>query len=593
MDDKIIMISDQDGNLHDSVQASGVLDISDLKRKEIKQLAKKAAGWSGENGTFSWQDIASGQADIQGRFTRHEDLFRRNFNKQLEKNIHHTEQQNLLNAAKQGNAEAMGKYVASKTTDAAPAVGAVTVLPAALLAGLGTGAFATGIQGIKSIYSNPILRTALDSYGTYDGFKNALSDNGLKKTQRLIKEGDTAGAIMSGIGDAFDLFSMVDIGKAYYNLKDFYNSPKTFQYLHDIGDGSLRWNHINDLNVDQTYKNLVREKIITDNDITISERLNEKVTPKIELTNRDISARWGKYLDPNNPFRHKNQQVEDFFEKVGWTKDADPKTISKTLTEWLDPNNSNFNDLQNVLEELRIPVKSELSKSAKRIITDYGLGVKRAKDFVLDHTYKKGTQLPIQRVFVDASEPLVHSLNADAYSKIGFSPDKIISDPDYDFKATLTNVAAHEYGHNNPLYNTRMNLSEIGNVDWQNLTKEQQDLIKKINVESPYYHNDYSNLTERQKYLLKPTIKINDHDFEFSEGYSDLLGTKANMYELGIANDAHFDPNKKYNYFDLLRYKMTPTGVNDRFIKQRGGWWKGWKQQLDALNEIHKNGGKL
>lgn len=43
------------------------------------------------------------------------------------------------------------------------------------------------------------------------------------------------------------------------------------------------------------------------------------------------------------------------------------------------------------------------------------------------------------------------------------------------------------------------------------------------------------------------------------------------MYELGIANDAHFDPNKKYNYFDLLRYKMTPTGVNDRFIKQRGG----------------------
>lgn len=44
MDDKIIMISDQDGNLHDSVQASGVLDISDLKRKEIKQLAKKAAG---------------------------------------------------------------------------------------------------------------------------------------------------------------------------------------------------------------------------------------------------------------------------------------------------------------------------------------------------------------------------------------------------------------------------------------------------------------------------------------------------------------------------------------------------------------------
>jgi hypothetical protein len=119
------------------------------------------------------------------------------------------------------------------------------------------------------------------------------------------------------------------------------------------------------------------------------------------------------------------------------------------------------------LEELRIPVKSELSKSAKRTITDYGLGVKKAKDFVLDHTYKKGTQLPIQRVFVDASEPLAHSLNNSSYSSIGFSPDKIISisSPNGDFKSTLTNVVAHEYGHNNPLYNTRMDLSEIGNID--------------------------------------------------------------------------------------------------------------------------------
>lgn len=43
MDDKIIIISDQYGNLYDSVQASGVLDISDLNRKQIKQLAKEAA----------------------------------------------------------------------------------------------------------------------------------------------------------------------------------------------------------------------------------------------------------------------------------------------------------------------------------------------------------------------------------------------------------------------------------------------------------------------------------------------------------------------------------------------------------------------
>ena len=40
--DKIIMYAPE-GELHDSVQASGVLDISDLSRKEIKKLARNAA----------------------------------------------------------------------------------------------------------------------------------------------------------------------------------------------------------------------------------------------------------------------------------------------------------------------------------------------------------------------------------------------------------------------------------------------------------------------------------------------------------------------------------------------------------------------
>ena len=39
----IIMYAPE-GELHDSIQTSGVLDISDLSRKEIKNLAKNAAG---------------------------------------------------------------------------------------------------------------------------------------------------------------------------------------------------------------------------------------------------------------------------------------------------------------------------------------------------------------------------------------------------------------------------------------------------------------------------------------------------------------------------------------------------------------------
>jgi hypothetical protein len=41
--DKTIMYAPE-GQLQDSIQASGVLNISDLSRKEIKNLAKKAAG---------------------------------------------------------------------------------------------------------------------------------------------------------------------------------------------------------------------------------------------------------------------------------------------------------------------------------------------------------------------------------------------------------------------------------------------------------------------------------------------------------------------------------------------------------------------
>lgn len=208
-----ILYTDSQGNLHDSIQTSGVLDISDLSRKEIKNLAKKAAGWSGENGTFSWKDVASGQANIHGKITRHEDLFKRKFNKQLEKNLHHTEQQALLNAAKEGDTKALGQYVASKRDDVAPAIGAVTLLPATMLAGLSTGAFAAGVNGLKTLYSNPFLRLGLDITGSVDGINNAVSGNGVRKTIKLAKEGDTWGTIKSGTGDVLDILGISDLAR--------------------------------------------------------------------------------------------------------------------------------------------------------------------------------------------------------------------------------------------------------------------------------------------------------------------------------------------------------------------------------------------
>jgi hypothetical protein len=58
------------------------------------------------------------------------------------------------------------------------------------------------------------------------------------------------------------------------------------------------------------------------------------------------------------------------------------------------------------------------------------------------------------------------------------------------------------------------------------------------------------------------------HSYELAEGLADEYATKYNMR--GIT-DAATHPFVKYTYGDLIRYKLTPTGMRDRFIRQRGG----------------------
>lgn len=151
-------------------------------------------------------------------------------------------------------------------------------------------------------------------------------------------------------------------------------------------------------------------------------------------------------------------------------------------------------------------------------------------------------------------------------------------------------TAAHEAGHSKSLFNTKGTKQHLI-PDFNNLTdNEKRTIMSELYKDSPNYQIDYSSVPKRQKELLRTTKKVNDHDFELNEGYSDAWGTRYNMQNI---NDAALHPDKKYTYWDLIRYKLTPQGIGDRFIQQRGGWWKGWKQQLDALNEVYKQGGKL
>ena len=605
MNDQYIMYA-PNGELQDSIQASGVIDISNLNRRQIKDLATSAAGWSGENGGFSANDILSGQADVQGRFTRHEDFFKRKFNKQLNRNLRHTAKMQEIENAKNGDVTALGRYQNYAKEDAAKVL-------APLVAGvpmIGTGVLGTAIGGVKSIYANPLLRFGLDMYGTADGVKNLFTDDGIQKTIRAVQEGDTWGAIKSGIGDVFDVASIIDLPKGINGMKNIenYRAPYRFKYIDNIGDEGTRWKHINDTDVDLTYKKYVDKGIV-----------DPATLPKTMVT-------------PTNTFKS-NESLEDFIylndeiyneeSKVQWLidnlKGKTKEEADKFLSEVSNPNSPHYNDYIKSSETSYLKDhlnNSEATRDAKRKIVERGREVEKALNFVADGIHAKN---PLTKEGADFIEQLVAG-GVKTYRKPKFSFDFDKTGSDYNSSMSFDGkhitmgwlepgeslvipkdgtildngfIAAHEGAHGYQKYNNKGEDLLIFDSQYMNMTDaEKKNYLKRLRPDSPEYQFDYSKIPEKTKSLLTPTIAVNDHDIELAEGASDAWGTRFNLFDKGISSAA-LDPNKKYNYFDLLRYKMTPQGMTDRFIRQRGGWWKGWKQQLDALNEVYKNGGKL
>ena len=508
----------------------------------------------------------------------------------------------------------MGQYVASKRDDTAPIIGAVTVGPAALMAGIGTGALTGIVQGGKWLFNNPITGTTLDALGTIAGQKNFYSDNGYKKTIARAKEGDVWGAVASGAGDVLDFLGPLDLLRRGKQVVNFIENPThtyKFKYVDDIGDGGTRWQRMNDTYVDSEFQRLKDFRYIDQSAIAKMAAENGDdvwhIVPR--LTEKGVVD---AYTDISN-----SSQLggKEWLNKIGWTSDMTADEWIKKMNDMLNPKSSNYNPkLKDELEfwDIDTRVRSNPSMQTKKMIVDYHKTAENAKDYVqksYTRKHKKLSNDDLNSMFDDFPEQgmtlygenVGNSANIDDHLYIGTTPGKFEfytkvkpekwSDlftkkywKDLDLSGTtLTSVAAHETAHGNRMFNTEANIDAFTPGDRR----------IQIMMESPTYALNYQSVPERWKQLLKPSKYVNSHDIELSEGYSDLWGTRANMYERGIGKKASFDPNKKYNYFDLLRYKMTPTGITDRFIQQRGGWWKGWKQQLDALNELYKNGGKL
>lgn len=110
------------------------------------------------------------------------------------------------------------------------------------------------------------MRFASDLKGTYDGVTNYFSNDGIQKTIRLGREGDVYGAIKSGVGDVFDIVSIVDLPFSFLKFKNFKPSYN-FKYATEIGDGGTRFQTINDMDIDRTYKRYINDGIVDEHDL--------------------------------------------------------------------------------------------------------------------------------------------------------------------------------------------------------------------------------------------------------------------------------------------------------------------------------------
>ena len=125
------------------------------------------------------------------------------------------------------------------------------------------------------------------------------------------------------------------------------------------------------------------------------------------------------------------------------------------------------------------------------------------------------------------------------------------------------NIIAHELGHTRNLYNTPGERSS----------------------DSPYYGFDYGYIRNRHKKWLSPTIKVNDHDAELAESYSDLMALRYDLYE----NDIVDGTKRRYRNRDIKNFLNTEEGQKNRYLQQHTNINKVRK----ALNKVYPDGGYL
>ena len=148
-----------------------------------------------------------------------------------------------------------------------------------------------------------------------------------------------------------------------------------------------------------------------------------------------------------------------------------------------------------------------------------------------------------------------------------------------DTRANPYDITSHETAHSRNLFNTKdKSISSLDRLAAQMTNTS-------LKEDSPYYGNDYSYISDKYKKWLQVDDKHYDrlHDKELSESYSDLMGLRSTMHNLGIVDGT------KSRYRNKHIKEMLNLNYNNRYLNNHSNL----RYVRKALNKVYKNGGSI
>ena len=426
------------------------------------------------------------------------------------------------------------------------------------------------VKGNLEIFPNrPLILRPEKSYHTIDrayqesSLPDFVKDSGqrnmLKQTYESISESTPSSELVTSINHTLgiepkipnDKFITGGVDKVkWLNDKPIFISKTPEEIYHPkfVRDA---YKKPNEQVVDETY-DIFRQRIQDKFGIKLKENYDakdiENAFYSLETPTTDDFSKVmhnGRWYNPD--FNDDQKLFAEYFNQYFGLK-------NKNFVSYIDQKNAVKEGLQFGIDYLKSPGFTE---RATNMQNKYGFSYSPS-DFKLNS--RKVTWMP-------------EFMNADSSLLFGLSSRRRLP-----FR--LGGTATHEVFHWNPKFNTRINSSKS-----ITLTKP---------VDSPYYSNNYNNIPEDVKAILRPNkekliareqkgLGDLEHDAEISESYSDLEELRYNLKKEGIFDS--FKSGEKFDQHMLDLFRKTKRGKTDRFIDLHND-----DQTIKAVNEIAQNG---